>query len=127
MRKILALVCLIPSLLIAVAAQATDLKVSCTPATKYDDNTAIPATAVSTFTLYGSLAGQPKQKLVANGTSCSFVRQNLAVGVQEYYVTQTTGGAESLPSQTVSYTVTPPVPGAPSGVTVTVQITISTP
>lgn len=127
MKHLIALICLIPSLLLAVAAEATDLKITCTPSTKYDDGTTIPTSAVSTFTLYGSLAGQPKQKLVANSTSCSFIRQNLAVGVQEYYVTQTTGGAESLPSLTVSYTVTPPIPSAPTGVTVTVQITVSGP
>jgi hypothetical protein len=127
MKHILALLVLLPSLLIAVAAQATDLKVSCVPSTKFDDLTTIPTSAVSTFSLYGGLAGQTKQKLVANATACAFTRSSVAPGVQEYYVTQTTNGVESIPSVTAAFTVTPPAPGAPTGVTVTVQITISTP
>jgi hypothetical protein len=107
--------------------QATDLKVTCTPATKYDDGATIPTSAVSSFSLYGGLQGQPKVKLVPNASSCSFTRTSVAVGTQEYYVTQTTGGIESVPSTVVSYVVTPPVPGAPSGVTVTVSVTITTP
>jgi hypothetical protein len=127
MKHILALLCLVGFGLVATAAHATDLRVTCTPSTKYDDGTSIPTSAVNSFSLYGGLQGQAKVKLVPNSAACSFTRTSVATGTQEYYVTQTTNGIESVPSTLVSYVVTPPAPGAPSGVTVTVSITIATP
>jgi hypothetical protein len=108
-------------------AYATDVKVTCIPATKYEDGTTIASSALSTFSLYGALSGQTKAKLVSNASTCSFTRTNVAVGTQEYYVTQTTGGVESAPSITVSQIIAPPTPGAPQSVTVTIAVTIATP
>lgn len=87
-------------------AHAVDIRVTCTPSAKYEDGTPLPAGATHTFSLFGGLAGQPKQKLVPNATACDFVRQNVSSGVQEYYVTQTTGGIESAASVIVSKAVT---------------------
>lgn len=106
-------------------ASATDLKVACTPATKYTDGSTIPATAVSTFSLYGGKDGAAPVNLVTNATSCAFTRANVAPGVQSYYVMQTTDGVDSAPSITANYTVPKPVPGTPQSVTVTVTIAVT--
>jgi hypothetical protein len=109
------------SVLLSVA-HATDLKVSCTPATTNTDGTAITAAqGAATFSLYGSLQGQARQKLVSGATVCSFTRTAVAFGTQEYQVTQTNLGMESPMSTTVSKEVPPPTPGAPTN-TVVVQL-----
>lgn len=87
-------------------AQATDIRITCTPSTKYDDGSPLPAGVPNTFSLFGALSGQPKQKLVANAPTCDFLRQNVSAGVQEYYVTQTLNGLESAASVIVSKAVT---------------------
>jgi hypothetical protein len=130
MKKVVVLLCLVGFGLVTTLAQATDLKITCTGPTAYDDaaKTPIPAGKVITYQLYGGLQGQPKLKLPdAFGPVCSFTRKNVSLGTQEYYLTATIDNVESVPSTLVSYVVTPPVPGAPSGVTVTVSITITTP
>lgn len=99
------LLCLVACGLVSTA-YATDIHVTCTPSAKYEDGTPLPAGATNTFSLFGALSGQPKTKLVANATACDFIRQNVSIGVQEYYVTQTTSGIESAASVIVSKAVT---------------------
>lgn len=103
----------------APLVHATDLKVTCTAATTNTDGTPITAAqGAPTFNLYGSLKGQPRQKLVPDATTCSFTRTAVAFGTQEYQVTQTNVGAESPMSLTVSTVVPPPTPGAPTNTAV---------
>jgi hypothetical protein len=103
-------------------AHATDLKVTCTPSTTNTDGTPITAAqGAATFSLYGSLQGQARQKLVSGATTCSFTRTAVAFGTQEYQVTQTNLNIESPMSVTVSSVVPPPTPGAPTN-TVVVQL-----
>lgn len=86
------------------------------------DGTAITAAqGAATFSLYGSLQGQARQKLVTGATTCSFTRTAVAFGTQEYQVTQTNLNIESALSTTVSSVVPPPTPGAPTN-TVVVQL-----
>lgn len=106
---------------LAVAAHAADVRVTCTAPTKNTDGSNI--TGAISYSIYGGLQGQTKTKLASGATACDFTRTNVALGVQEYYVTATVGGIESAPSQTASVTITPPTPNAPTG-TVVVIITV---
>lgn len=109
-------------------AFATDVKITCVPPTKYTDATDIGAAPI-TYNLFGGLTGQPKQKLVAAATACSFTRTNVAIGTQEYYVTAVVGQGESDPSQTASIVVAPPPPkkpNSPGNITV-ITITVEAP
>lgn len=99
---------LLMHLLIAPAVFAVDARITCTAATTYTDNTPIPPGTVSTFSLYGGKQGATKQKLVSNAAKCDFERKNLDVGTHEWYVTQTTGGLESLPSTMLVKSGQPP-------------------
>lgn len=108
--------------MVAPLARATDLKITCTPATTNTDGTPITASqGPATFSLYGSLQGQARQKLVSGSTVCSFTRTAVAFGTQEYQVTQTNLNIESAMSTTVSAVVPPPTPGPPTN-TVVVQL-----
>jgi hypothetical protein len=104
------------ALIVAPLVHATDLRITCTPSTKYEDGTSLPAGATNTFSLFGALSGQTKQKLVSNAAACDFLRQNVSTGVQEYYVTQTTNGIESAASVIVSKAVTETVDTDSDGV-----------
>jgi hypothetical protein len=98
------------SMLVSVA-HATDATITCAAPTKYDDGTAIPAGSIFTYAIYGALQGQPKLKR-ASSNVCNFLRTNLTAGTQEWYVTATLDGMESVPSVTVSKVVeaTDPTP-----------------
>jgi hypothetical protein len=119
LRFSLILLCMVGFGLVATAARATDLKVTCTPSTVNTDGSPITAAqGPATFTLYGSLKGQARQTLVPGSTACSFTRTAVAFGTQEYQVTQTNLGIESPMSLTVSTVVPPPTPGAPTNTAV---------
>lgn len=118
MKHILVLLALVGFGLVS-AAHATDLRITCTPAVTNTDGTPITAAqGAATFSLYGSLKGQPRQALVPGATTCSFTRTAVAFGTQEYQVTQTNLGIESAMSVTVSSVVPPPTPGPPTNTAV---------
>jgi hypothetical protein len=96
------------SVVIAPFAHAADNRITCTPSSTYEDGSPLPAGATHTFSLFGGLAGQSKQRLVPTATVCDFLRSNVSIGVHEYYVTQTTNGVESAASVIVSKAVTAP-------------------
>ena len=126
--KIKSLVLGLSGLVVMGGAQATDVRITCTPPTKFTDNTDIGATPIK-YNLYGGLAGQTKQNLALGSTSCVFTMKNVAVGTQEYYITAVVGGAESEATQTISVVVAPPAPkkpNAPGNATVII-ITVETP
>lgn len=111
MKQILVVLLALVGFGLVSTAYGTDIHVTCTPSAKYEDGTPLPAGATNTFSLYGALAGQTKQRLVPNATTpistvCDFWRRNVDIGVQEYYVTQTTNGIESAASVIVSKAVT---------------------
>lgn len=111
---------------LAVATHAADIRVTCTAPTKNTDGSTI--TGAITYSLYGALQGQTKTKLFSGKTTCDFTHPNVAVGVQEYYVTATVANVESAPSTTANVTVPPPTPNAPTGtVVVIVTVQVSTP
>lgn len=101
-------------MLVSGQALAFDLPISCQAPTTYIDGT--PIVLPIFFNLYGGKAGAPKTKLVALATSCNFIRTNVSVGTQEYYVTAVVSGMESAPTPTGSYvvTATSPTPNAPT-------------
>lgn len=118
MKYILVLVALAGFGLISTA-HATDLRITCTPSTTNTDGTPITAAqGAASFTLYGSLKGQPRQTLVPGSTTCSFTRTAVAFGTQEYQVTQTNLGIESVMSVVASAVVPPPTPGPPTNTAV---------
>jgi len=110
---------MLAALLASSLALATDVKITCTPPTTNTDGTSITAAqGALTFNLYGSLTGQPRQKLVTGATSCSFTRTAVAFGTQEYQATAVALNIESPMSNTASVVVPPPTPGAPTNTVV---------
>lgn len=101
---------------------ATDVKVTCTAPTQFEDGSLI--TTPITYSLYGGLQGTTKLKLSSGATTCNFTRTSVAVGNQEYYVTSVVNGFESVPSDIAGITILAPKPKAPSG-TVVVTITVT--
>lgn len=125
MRVMKLIIALVLSL-VSFAAYATDVQISCKAPTTYTDNTAIPSGTAITYKVYGAKAGATKQ-LLDTKSSCSFTRTNVDPGTQEYYVTATVAGTESNPSSTASIVVPNPTPKPPTGITVTIAVTIGTP
>ena len=122
----IALACLLS--LVTLPAWSTDLTVACTPSLTKTDDSVIPAGTPMTFTLYGSMAGQPLAAIPdATGlTICSSVRKNVNTGVLQYAYTETIPGfPESAQSAVTSYTVAAPsvAPSAPGAPTVSVVTT----
>lgn len=101
------------ALLLSGPVLAFDLPITCEGPTTNTDGTLIVLPIF--YNLYGGKAGAVKTKLVALATSCNFIRTNVSVGKQEYYVTAVVSGMESVPSPTGSYVVTAtPTPNAPT-------------
>jgi len=120
---------LFAAILLPQLAHATDAIITCTGPTTYTDGTAIATGTVHSYALYGALQGQTKTKLAVSPT-CSFTRTNLAVGTQEWYLTDTIAGIESAPSVLVTKVIsppTPPTPSAPGNVVVTITVTVNAP
>lgn len=121
-------------LLCPALVRATDVTVACVPTlTGTQAGVQVPLDpTLLTFTIYGSMVGQPLVPL-ANAiglTVCSSRRLNLDVGVHQYSATQTYQGHESALGPTVTFTVAPPpppiiVPAPPGAVTVT-PVTVAT-
>jgi hypothetical protein len=123
MKHIPVFVCL---LFLAPLAHAADIRVSCTGPTQYTDGTAIALGTPVSYKLYGGKTGETKTVLDTK-TTCAFTRTNVAPGPAEYYVTATIANAESAPSNTGTINVPAPTPNAPAGISVTIQVTVSTP
>lgn len=88
------------------SARAATITVTCIKPTQNTDGSAL--TDLAGFRIYGGLAGATKQKLGETdlATGCTFVRPNVSVGTQEYYVTAfNSAGAESAPSNTISVVI----------------------
>lgn len=122
--KLLLLLSLLVLLFVSMPTWATNLTVTCQPTLTNADGTAIPSTATITYNIYGAPQGAPLQLLTPTPlTSCSSLRTNVNVGVSCYSATEIVAGQESAQAvPPVCKTVAPPIPNAPSLVTITVSV-----
>lgn len=110
-------------------ASATDLTLSWAAPTSFTNGTAIPASSVITYNVYGANQGSPLVLLQSGITSLTNVRTNVDVGSKCYSVTDTVAGVESAQVSQICVTVAaapPPQPNAPTNLTCSVTINAST-
>jgi hypothetical protein len=108
----------------AVTSAAT-LTLTWTPPTSYTDGTAIPSATPVTYNLYGALQGQPLQQLSTGLTATTATRTGVDPGIRCYAVTAVVAGVESAQSAQACATVSPPTPGPPNGLSVSVTVTVT--
>lgn len=104
--------------LVSLSAHAGTSALTCTPPTKNTDGSTITGTI--TYNFYrGTSATAVTTKLNATPTAtCAYVDASAPVGTNYYAVTAIVAGEESALSAVASKTIAPPVPNAPSNLTV---------
>lgn len=105
-------------------AQTGTATLVCTPPTTYTNGQPIGTAVISYKFYHGTVAGTyPDTK---TSTTCGTTFTGLAVGQHFFAATAIVNGVESGLSNVASATVQP-VPNAPTGLTVTVTITVTPP
>lgn len=104
--------------LVSLSAHAGTASLICTPPTKNTDGSII--TGAITYNFYrGTSATTVTTKLNATpATICAYTDSAAPVGTNYYAVTALVAGEESALSAVASKTIAPPVPNAPSNLTV---------
>jgi len=122
MKRLLALLLLLP-----LIAHGATLTVNWTAPTTCSDGSALTNCPITQYTVYSGLSGQP---LTKGGTTTpsvlTFSFANTPPGNWCVAVSASSTGGEGPQTTPVCKVVSPPAPGQPGGVTVTLTVTAST-